>query len=52
MSQDLDQLLGGGMERGKCTELCGAPGSGKTQLWYEAKNIHGSDSKYTDSVLL
>ena len=29
----LDMALGGGMPVGKTTEVCGAPGVGKTQLW-------------------
>lgn len=32
-SSQLDQALGGGVLLGKITELCGAPGVGKTQLW-------------------
>ncbi len=31
--QDLDEMLGGGIPLGKITELCGAPGVGKTQIW-------------------
>ena len=31
--QDLDEMLGGGVPLGKITELCGAPGVGKTQIW-------------------
>lgn len=34
-SSQLDEALGGGVQLGKITELCGAPGVGKTQLWYE-----------------
>lgn len=30
--RDIDRLLGGGFARGCVTELCGQPGSGKTQL--------------------
>jgi RAD51-like protein 2 len=30
--RDLDQILDGGFVRGKVTEICGTPGSGKTQL--------------------
>ncbi|XP_072043905.1 DNA repair protein RAD51 homolog 3-like [Amphiura filiformis] len=30
--QDLDEMLGGGVQLGKITELCGAPGVGKTQI--------------------
>lgn len=30
----LDDALGGGVPVGKTTEICGAPGVGKTQLWY------------------
>ncbi|XP_035512458.1 DNA repair protein RAD51 homolog 3-like [Morone saxatilis] len=29
----LDSILGGGLPVGKTTEICGAPGVGKTQLW-------------------
>ncbi|XP_010795818.1 DNA repair protein RAD51 homolog 3-like [Notothenia coriiceps] len=29
----LDATLGGGLPVGKTTEICGAPGTGKTQLW-------------------
>ena len=29
----LDMALGGGLPVGKVTEVCGAPGIGKTQLW-------------------
>jgi RAD51-like protein 2 len=32
-SEQLDQLLGGGIPLGKMTEFCGAPGIGKTQVW-------------------
>lgn len=35
----LDDALGGGMPVGKTTEICGAPGVGKTQLWYGRKRI-------------
>lgn len=34
-SSQLDEALGGGVQLGKITELCGVPGVGKTQLWYE-----------------
>lgn len=34
----LDEALGGGVPVGKVTEICGAPGVGKTQLWSE--NTH------------
>lgn len=30
----LDDILGGGVQLTKITEICGAPGVGKTQLWY------------------
>jgi len=33
-SEQLDTLLGGGVPLGKMTEFCGAPGTGKTQIWY------------------
>lgn len=29
----LDDILGGGIQLTKITEICGAPGVGKTQLW-------------------
>lgn len=32
-SSRLDGVLGGGVPVGKTTEICGAPGVGKTQLW-------------------
>lgn len=32
-SQALDGLLGGGIPLTKLTEICGAPGIGKTQIW-------------------
>lgn len=32
-SSQLDAMLGGGVPLGKTSELCGAPGVGKTQLW-------------------
>lgn len=32
-SSQLDEALGGGVQLGKITELCGVPGVGKTQLW-------------------
>ncbi len=32
-SSKLDAALGGGLPVGKTTEVCGAPGIGKTQLW-------------------
>jgi len=35
----LDDVLGGGVPVGKTTEICGAPGVGKTQLWYGRKQI-------------
>lgn len=30
---ELDAVLGGGIPVGRTTEICGAPGIGKTQLW-------------------
>jgi len=35
-SSQLDAALGGGVTVGRTTEICGAPGVGKTQLWLEA----------------
>lgn len=32
-SAAVDEMLGGGVPLGKITEFCGAPGSGKTQMW-------------------
>lgn len=29
----VDDMLGGGISLGKITEICGAPGIGKTQMW-------------------
>ena len=31
--EDLDEMLGGGVPLSKITEICGAPGVGKTQTW-------------------
>eukprot|EP01112_Ceratiomyxa_fruticulosa_P017017 TRINITY_DN5231_c0_g1_i1.p1 TRINITY_DN5231_c0_g1~~TRINITY_DN5231_c0_g1_i1.p1 ORF type:complete len:180 (+),score=55.62 TRINITY_DN5231_c0_g1_i1:265-804(+) len=31
-SNDIDEMLGGGIQRGKMTEFCGVPGIGKTQI--------------------
>ncbi len=31
-SAKVDEMLGGGVALGKITELCGAPGTGKTQF--------------------
>lgn len=33
-SESLDNMLGGGVPLCKITEFCGAPGVGKTQIWY------------------
>ncbi len=33
-SEQLDAILGGGVPLTKITEFCGAPGIGKTQMWY------------------
>ena len=33
MCPGLDRVLGGGIQIGQLTEICGAPGLGKTQLW-------------------
>lgn len=30
---ELDEALGGGIALRKVTEICGAPGIGKTQMW-------------------
>ena len=30
----VDSMLGGGISLGKLSEVCGAPGVGKTQMWY------------------
>lgn len=35
MSQSLDRAFGNGIPLGRIVELCGLPGSGKTELWYE-----------------
>ena len=32
-SEQLDEMLGGGVPLTKITEFCGAPGIGKTQIW-------------------
>lgn len=39
-SEQLDILLGGGVPLGKMTEFCGAPGVGKTQMWYKSHCVH------------
>jgi len=31
--KSIDELLNGGVQVGRITELSGAPGSGKSQLW-------------------
>lgn len=36
LCKDLDCAIGSGIPIGALTELVGAPGSGKTQLWYSA----------------
>lgn len=41
-SSQLDAALGGGVPLGKTTEVCGAPGVGKTQLW---SDTHTRDVK-------
>lgn len=33
-SEELDEMLGGGVPLCKVTEFCGAPGVGKTQVWW------------------
>ncbi len=40
-SEQIDSLLGGGVPLCKITELCGAPGIGKTQIWYVDKRKYG-----------
>ncbi|KFO57177.1 DNA repair protein RAD51 3, partial [Corvus brachyrhynchos] len=37
----LDNILGGGVQLTKITEICGAPGVGKTQLWSELGQLWG-----------
>lgn len=37
----LDEMLGGGVPLGKITEICGAPGLGKTQL----RQVEDGDKK-------
>ena len=32
-SEKIDRALGGGIQLGRLTEVCGIPGVGKTQLW-------------------
>ena len=32
-SEQIDRVLGGGIQLGRLTEICGVPGIGKTQLW-------------------
>lgn len=32
--EELDIALDGGVKCGQLTEICGLPGTGKTQLWY------------------
>ena len=34
----LDELLNGGLLRGQLTEVCGTPGSGKTQVWLNVQS--------------
>ena len=34
-SASVDEMLGGGVPLGKITEICGAPGVGKTQFRYD-----------------
>ncbi|CEG35728.1 dna repair protein rad51 [Plasmopara halstedii] len=36
MGLQMDRLLGGGLQRGEVTEICGSPGSGKTQFGIHA----------------
>lgn len=43
-NSQLDAAFGGGLPLGKTTEICGAPGVGKTQLWLETlTRIHMYD---------
>lgn len=35
----IDGMLGGGVPVGKMTEFCGAPGIGKTQIWYDERRL-------------
>ncbi|XP_048648226.1 DNA repair protein RAD51 homolog 3 isoform X2 [Marmota marmota marmota] len=37
-----DNILGGGVPLMKTTEICGAPGVGKTQLWHSLPLIQAS----------
>ena len=40
-SAGIDEMLGGGVALGKVTEFCGAPGLGKTQIWWVYVHIIG-----------
>lgn len=42
-SSQLDHALGGGVPVGKVTEICGAAGVGKTQLWSEEQTCFHDD---------
>nr|XP_054747984.1 DNA repair protein RAD51 homolog 3-like [Lytechinus pictus] len=37
--EELDEMLGGGVPMSKITEICGAPGVGKTQTWSKPKDV-------------
>ena len=39
-SAQVDEMLGGGVPLGKITEICGAPGVGKTQFRYVYMHVH------------
>ena len=43
-SQELDSILGGGVPLTKITEICGAPGIGKTQMWWEMEALEQPNS--------
>jgi RAD51-like protein 2 len=48
-SAGVDGMLGGGVPLGKITEICGAPGVGKTQFRYVQEAI---DENVCTSTLL
>lgn len=55
-SAELDRLLGGGLTRGSCTLLCGAPGVGKSTLMLQiaallcgdGARVRGTGTPYAD----